>query len=187
MKYQSLLHYRSHNLFVCLGFLSHSRIFHSCGDVTIVGEGLQSLTCARHSWPLSSEGSLACHTYCDTGHLFVMVISEDPWHSPIAERSAVELPLPVFTTKVCPGWDTRTPNLLLVRRTFYPTAPHRIEIITSMMYLVTCVMFCIVVFFSDCWIRIIKFCLHVGLYTVFKWCHQWCRFFIVIKWQRLLT
>ena len=24
------------------------------------------------------EGSLACHTYCDTGHLFVMVISEDP-------------------------------------------------------------------------------------------------------------
>ena len=27
-------------------------------------------------------GSLACHTYCDTGHPFIiMVIFEDPWHS----------------------------------------------------------------------------------------------------------
>ena len=29
----------------------------------------------------SSEGSLTCHTYCDTGLPFIMVISEDPWHS----------------------------------------------------------------------------------------------------------
>ena len=49
-------------LFV-LSFTSHSRIFHSHGEVTITGEGLQILTYARHSWPLSSEGSLACHTY----------------------------------------------------------------------------------------------------------------------------
>ena len=61
--------------FVCLEF------FHSYGDVTINGEGLQILTFARHSWPLSSEGSLACHTSWDTGHAFIMVISEDPWHS----------------------------------------------------------------------------------------------------------
>mgnify|MGYP003690142205 CR=1 FL=1 len=27
---------------------------------------------------MSSQGSLACHTYCDTGHPFKMVISEDP-------------------------------------------------------------------------------------------------------------
>ena len=46
---------------------SHSRILHSYGDVTITGEGLQILTNARHSKPLSSEGSLACHCYCDTG------------------------------------------------------------------------------------------------------------------------
>ena len=26
-------------------------------------------------------GSLACHVYCGTGHPFIMVISEDPWHS----------------------------------------------------------------------------------------------------------
>ena len=32
------------------------------------------------SWPLSSEGSLTCHTHCDTGLPFIMIISEDPWH-----------------------------------------------------------------------------------------------------------
>ena len=69
-------------LFVCLfvwGFTSHSRIFHSYGDVTITSEGLHILTFTRHSSPLSSEGSLACHTYCDTGLLFIMIITEDPW------------------------------------------------------------------------------------------------------------
>ena len=45
------------------------------------GEGLQMLTFARNSWPLSSEGSLACHTYCDTGHPFIIVIFEDQCHS----------------------------------------------------------------------------------------------------------
>ena len=58
---------------VCLfvwSLSSHSRIFHSYGVVTITDEGLQILTYmyARHSWLLSSEGSLACHTFCDTGH-----------------------------------------------------------------------------------------------------------------------
>ena len=39
------------------------------------------LTYLRHSWPLSSEGSLTCHTHWDTGLPFIMVISEHPWHS----------------------------------------------------------------------------------------------------------
>ena len=67
---------------VCLFwmFSSHSRIFHLCEDVTITGEGLQILTYARYSWQLSSEGSLTFHTYCNMGHPFIMVISEDPWH-----------------------------------------------------------------------------------------------------------
>ena len=66
--------------FVCLWFFIPERIFHSYGDVTITGEGLQILTYARHSWPLSSDGSLACHTYCEGrgGHPFIMVISEYP-------------------------------------------------------------------------------------------------------------
>ena len=62
-------------------------------------------------WPLSSEGSLVCHTHCDTGHLFIMVISEDQWHSHPLLRVycwAVELSLPVFMTKVCCGWDSNT-------------------------------------------------------------------------------
>ena len=61
---------------ICLlvwGFSSHSRIFHSYGNVTITGEGLQILTYARHLWPLSSETSLACQT----GQPFIIVIFED--------------------------------------------------------------------------------------------------------------
>ena len=46
---------------------SLSRIFHWYGDVTIAGEGLQILAYARHLRPLSREGSLSCHTCCDTG------------------------------------------------------------------------------------------------------------------------
>ena len=74
---------KDHNFGFCLvwSLSSHSRIFHSYGDVTIAGEGLQILSYAQHSWPLSSEGSLTCHTHCDTGLSFIMVISEDPWHS----------------------------------------------------------------------------------------------------------
>ena len=57
------------HLFVCLfvwSFSSHSRIFHSFGDVTINGEALQILVYARHSWPLSNKVSLMCHTYTVT-------------------------------------------------------------------------------------------------------------------------
>ena len=61
-------------------FSSHSGSFYSYENVTIVDEGLQMLTYAQHSWPLSSEGSLAWHAYCDMGHPFIMVISDDPWH-----------------------------------------------------------------------------------------------------------
>ena len=44
-------------------------------------EGLQILTYTRHSRPLISEGSLVWHTYSDTGFPFVIVFSEEPWHS----------------------------------------------------------------------------------------------------------
>ena len=66
-------------LFVCSVFIVQlERIFHSYGDVTITGEGLQHLTYAQHFWLLSSAGSLVCHTYRDNGHPFTMVISKDP-------------------------------------------------------------------------------------------------------------
>ena len=66
---------------VCLGIYCPTREFFShleTSPLPVLGQ--QNLTYARHSWLLSSEGSLACHTYCDTGTLFIMVISEDPWH-----------------------------------------------------------------------------------------------------------
>ena len=77
------------------GFTSHSRIFQSYGDDTITGEGLHILNYTRHSWSLSSEGSLACHIYCDTEYPFIMVISEDPWHSHLLR-----------SVEVYRGWDS---------------------------------------------------------------------------------
>ena len=62
------------------GFTPHSKTFNSHRDVTITSEWLQILIHTRHSWPLSSEVSLACRDYCDTGHPFIMVISDNPWH-----------------------------------------------------------------------------------------------------------
>ena len=106
-------------LFVC--FLSHSRIFY----LTITVKGLQILTNARNSWPLSSEGSLACHTYCDTGYPCIMVISEDPRHSHIHlllsiwQWSCHYLFLQLGSVAA----GIRTTILTLARRTFLPTAP----------------------------------------------------------------
>ena len=52
-------------LFLCLlGVLRPN--FYSYGDVTTASIGIQILTYTRHSWPMSSEGSLECHTYCDS-------------------------------------------------------------------------------------------------------------------------
>ena len=95
-------------------FSSRSKFFHWYGDVTITGEGLQILTYARQIWPLCSEGSLACHTHCDTGHPFIMVISEEPLHShqlpSVWQWSQHYLFLRLWSVV---AWN-RTPNLLLL-------------------------------------------------------------------------
>ena len=78
-----LINLKSEQCLFVWSFSSHSRIFNSFGDVTFAGEGLLILTDARYLRPLSSEGSLGCHIYCDTGHLLIMVIFEDSWHSHI--------------------------------------------------------------------------------------------------------
>ena len=42
-------------------------VFRPTREFTLItGERLQTET--WQSWPLNSEGSLTCHTYCDTGH-----------------------------------------------------------------------------------------------------------------------
>ena len=80
--------------YVC-GSSSHSRIFHSYGDVTITGEGLQILTyssalMAIEQWGFLSVSQLLCHgASIYNGHVRGPV-------TPIAERLAVELSLPVF-------------------------------------------------------------------------------------------
>ena len=56
-------------------------VTHMEAPIMPTGERLQILPFTRHSWLLSSGGSLACHTYCDMGHPFILVFSEDPWHS----------------------------------------------------------------------------------------------------------
>ena len=50
--------------------------FFACFLGAITGKGLQIFTYTRHSRPLSSEGSLAYHTDCDTGLPFIW------WSSP---------------------------------------------------------------------------------------------------------
>ena len=67
------------NLFAWV-FRPTRSIFNLFKDVTTSGERLQILIYTWHSWPLSSEGSLTCHTYCYTGQPFIIVISEDPRH-----------------------------------------------------------------------------------------------------------
>ena len=64
-------------LFVCLWCIVPLENF----SLTWRRHHYQILIFARHSWSLSSEGSLASHTSYDTGHPFIMFISEDPWYS----------------------------------------------------------------------------------------------------------
>ena len=59
---------------------------------------------------LSSEGSLACHTYCDTGHPIYNVHLRGPVTlAPIAERLGVQLSLLCNNKLVlCRDWDSNT-------------------------------------------------------------------------------
>ena len=69
------------HMFVCLGFIVPLENFSLIWGRHHSQWRASNFTYARQSWPLSSVGSLSCHTHCDTGHPFIMVISEDPWHS----------------------------------------------------------------------------------------------------------
>ena len=66
-------------LFVYLRvFIPLENFFTHMETSAIPMKGLQILTYARHSWPYHNEGTLACHTCCDIGPPFIIVISEDP-------------------------------------------------------------------------------------------------------------
>ena len=66
-------------------------------------------------WYVNRKGSLTCHTYYDTGHPFIMVISEDPWHSRLLPSEWSCHYLFLRLSSVAAG--IRTPNLPLARRT----------------------------------------------------------------------
>ena len=72
---------------VCLFVIFFIFKFYSYWGVTITSVVVQILIYTRHSWALSSKGSLACHTYYGTGHPLIMVISEDLWHSHLLPSS----------------------------------------------------------------------------------------------------
>ena len=110
---QLIMNYQILVFFVCLfawGFSSLSRIFHSNGDVTITGEGLQILTYARHlimaieQWGFFSVPLL----HVTRGIRNNVIISEDPWHSHLLpsvwQCSCHYLFLWLFT--FCRGWES---------------------------------------------------------------------------------
>ena len=103
--------YNAYRLMLCLFIYLYGFFFRSTREFSLIWKRLHcrwrvaNFDLTRQSWPLSSEGSLAFHTYCDTSHQFIMVISEGPGHS--------HLMLSVWQTKVCRGWDSNT-NLIYI-------------------------------------------------------------------------
>ena len=78
----------TYSLFVCLfGVFRPTREFFTYMETSPWPvKGLQILTYPLHSWQLSSKVSLAYHTYCDTGHTFIMAIPKDSRYSRILPR-----------------------------------------------------------------------------------------------------
>ena len=132
-------------------FKSHSRIFHSFGDVTIAGERLQIFTYARHSLSLSSEGFLASHTNCETRHPFIMVISEDPWHTHLLPSVWQWSCHYMFLRLMSVAAGIRTPNLPLWGERSYRLRHHGGTYITQSVYVCTVLSYGnITVLFSFC-------------------------------------
>ena len=92
-------------VYLCLEFFVPLEILQTYGYVTISRKGLQILTYAVFSRPLSSKVSLAYRhgSFVYNGHLW-----GPSTLTPVAERLAVELSLPVFTTQFCLDWDSNT-------------------------------------------------------------------------------
>ena len=100
-------------------------------DLSVTGKRLQSLTYARHSWPLNSERSLACHTYLTS--VYNGYLRRPVTFTHITEHLTVELSLPVLTTWVCHGWDSNTQPFF--GEGTLPTAPPLQLFLTDFIYL----------------------------------------------------
>ena len=110
-------------MFVRLRFSVPIKNFHSYGDVTITSEGLQfrPILGTHCHWAMSS---LACHTYCDTGHTSMWSSSSTcETHTCCQAYLAVELPQSVFTTKFCRRFQHPTFPMLGERSDLLPLTP----------------------------------------------------------------
>jgi hypothetical protein len=74
-------------MFIC--FESHEQLYSSLATVTIAGDRDANLDLCLALTAFSSEGSFTCHTYHDTGPVF-MVISERPVNLTSKCRAASE-------------------------------------------------------------------------------------------------
>ena len=91
------------------GLSSHSRIFRSYGDVTITGEGLQIFDLCSALMAIEQLGFFSMpHLLWHGASIYYGHLRGPVTLTPIAERLALELSLPVFTTWVCRGWDSNT-------------------------------------------------------------------------------
>ena len=66
---------------LCLVYLLHSRIYYTYGDGILPVKGSKFWTTVVTYGHRVSNCHSTCHTFCDKGHPFIMVISEDPRHS----------------------------------------------------------------------------------------------------------
>ena len=105
--------------------LSHSRIVHPYGDVTIAGERAANFDHCSALMAIEQWGFFSVQHLLDTGYPFIMVISEDPWHShllsSVSQLSCYYLVLRL--RYVAAG--ILTPNLALAGPTLYNPLRHR--------------------------------------------------------------
>ena len=103
-------------------YVKHKIYFFVCfvlGVYRPTREFFTHMETSRYSWPLSSEGSLTCHTYCDRGlPPYNGDIRGPVTLTPVAEHLAVELSLAVITTLVCHDFGLN-PDLPHAIRTLY--------------------------------------------------------------------
>jgi hypothetical protein len=76
-------------LFVVVCFKPHEQFFSYLAAVTITGDRAANLDLC--SGPLSREGSLSCHTYCDTGPRFIRSHPKDRHPRPTVGFERIKL------------------------------------------------------------------------------------------------
>ena len=91
-------------------------------------KGCKILAYARHSVPLSREGSLPCHTCCDTGPRFFLSHPKDhPFHSPLTTHEGMWR---IYSTLD----PHRSPIVLLLRHTRKCGGPILTRILTGCLF-----------------------------------------------------